>query len=342
MQSSRLLALLLRLQAEGRVSAQELAQHFEVSVRTIYRDIDALSAAGVPVYAERGRRGGFQLQAGYRTQLTGLDRPEAASLFLAGAPFVAEQLGLGKALETMRLKLLAALPEGTARDAERVSARFHLDPVAWFQGPDEQRFLPALATALWSGRQLRMRYDSWKGVVDRVVSPLGLVLKGGLWYLVAASGEQPRTYRVGYIQTLTVAEEPALVLPRFRLERYWRGFAADYEARMSAQEAHIRARPELLKPLARLSHAMSQAVLRAGPPDAQGWHRFNIPIESIEVAVGELLKLGPGVQALGPPALVRGLREAVSALQGVYGKKPVRRRSVHVRPLPAPSNQEVL
>ncbi|MCC6409488.1 MAG: HTH domain-containing protein, partial [Planctomycetes bacterium] len=155
MQGSRLLAILLRLQAEGRVSAQALAQAFEVSVRTIYRDIDALSAAGVPVYAEKGRLGGFALRDGYRTRLTGLDRPEAESLFFAGIPFAAEQLGLGAAAGTTRLKLLAALPEATARDAQRVASRFHVDPVAWFQGPDEQRVLPELASAVWLGRMLR-------------------------------------------------------------------------------------------------------------------------------------------------------------------------------------------
>lgn len=172
MQASRLLSILLRLQLEGRISARALAQVFEVSVRTIYRDIDALSAAGVPVYAEKGRRGGFQLRDGYRTRLTGLDRPEAESLFLAGAPYAATQLGLGAALETMRLKLLASLPEATAREAERVSSRFHLDPVAWFQGPDEQRLLPELGAAVWTGRKVQLRYDSWKGVVERSVAPL--------------------------------------------------------------------------------------------------------------------------------------------------------------------------
>lgn len=135
MQASRLLSILLRLKTQGRVSARALAEVFEVSVRTIYRDIDALSAAGVPIVAETGRQGGFALRDGYQTRLTGLDRPEAESLFLAGVPFAAEELGLGTAAETMRLKLLAALPESTAHAAKRVAARFHLDPIAWFQGP---------------------------------------------------------------------------------------------------------------------------------------------------------------------------------------------------------------
>jgi len=320
MQSSRLLSILLRLQAEGRVSAHALATVFEVSVRTIYRDIDALSAAGVPVYAERGRNGGFQLQGGYRTRLTGLDRPEAASLFLAGAPFAAEQLGLGNAFETMRMKLLAALPEATAHEAQRVAACFHLDPVAWFQGPDEQRRLPELAAAVWNRRMVSMRYDSWKGVVERRVAPLGLVQKAGLWYLVAAANGEPRTYRVGSIESLAIEEQPAPVPRNFDLRRYWKNFARDYEARMQALEARVRARPAALRALSRLSHAMSEAVAEAGPEDHDGWCELRIPIESIDVAAGELLRLGPDVVALAPRALVAELWRRSSELARLYAK----------------------
>jgi predicted DNA-binding transcriptional regulator YafY len=322
MSASRLLSILLRLQSGERVAARALAEAFEVSVRTIYRDMDKLGAAGVPVYAETGRQGGFKLVEGYRTRLTGLDRPEVESLFLAGAPFAAEQLGMGRALERTRSKLLAALPENARRDAERVGARFHLDPVAWFQGPDAQRLLPELAQAVWSGRMLALDYESWKGTVVRRVAPLGLVLKGGLWYLVAAVDGKPRTYRVGSIRRLAIEAEPAPWPARFDLARYWREFARDYERRMQSGRARVRARPRALPGLARMSHAMAQAVAAAGPVDRAGWHRFAIPIESIEVAVGELLRLGPDVEALGPPALRKALRAAVRSLDAVYGRSP--------------------
>jgi predicted DNA-binding transcriptional regulator YafY len=322
MQSSRLLAILLRLQTQGRVPAAVLAQAFEVSVRTIYRDIDALSAAGVPVYAEKGRHGGFVLRDGYRTHLTGLDQPEAESLFLAGVPFAAAQLGLGPALDTTRMKLLAALPEAARLDAQRVASRFHIDPVGWFQGPDEQARLPELASAVWAQRLIQVRYESWKGVVDRQLAPLGLVLKAGLWYLVAAAGDQPRTYRVGSIQALQVLPESATVPLRFDLQRYWARFAADYEARMQAGRARVRARPGVLKVLARQSHAMAQAVSAAPPCNRAGWHVLEIPIESVPAAVGELLRLGPDLQVLGPPALRRAMRQAILALQQAYGLAP--------------------
>ena len=326
MQASRLLSILLRLQTQGRVSARLLAEAFEVSVRTIYRDIDELSAAGVPVYAEKGRQGGFALRDGYRTRLTGLDRPEAESLFLAGAPFAAVQLGLGPALETMRMKLLAALPEPARRDAERVSSRFYLDPVAWYQGPDEQKLLPALAAAVWTRRMVRMRYDSWKAVVERRVVPLGLVLKGGLWYFVAAADGTPRTYRVGSIETLAIEEAAGEAPPRFDLQRYWRRFAADFEARItSGAEARVRARPAALRELARLNHATAKAVARARPIDRAGWHVVTLPIESIDAAVGELLRLGPDVEALAPAALRKALARTVRALAAVYAPAPAAR-----------------
>lgn len=326
MHSSRLLSILLRLQTDGHASAEALAQAFEVSVRTIYRDMDALAGAGVPVVAERGRNGGFRLRGGYRTRLTGLDRPEAESLFLAGAPFAAEQLGLGSALETMRMKLLAALPEDTAREAQRVAARFHLDPVAWFHGPDEQRRLPELAAAVWTGRLLHLRYDSWKGVVERTVAPLGLVQKAGLWYLVAAVDGQPRTYRVGSIESLRVEDVAAPTPRKFDLRRYWKRFARDYEARMASMEARIKARPAALRALGRTSHALAEAVAAAGAADREGWHTLRIPIESIEAAAGELLRFGPEVVALGPPALVATLRRRVRELSALYERKSRSRR----------------
>lgn len=327
MRSTRLLTILLRLQTQGRLSAPALAEVLEVSVRTIYRDIDALSAAGVPVYAERGRAGGFVLREGYRTRLTGLDRPEAEALFFAGVPHAAAQLGLGPALEGTRLKLLAALPEDERRNAERVASRFHLDPVAWFQGPDEHTLLPPLAAAVWSGFMVRMHYESWQGRVQRRVSPLGLVLKGGLWYLVAAAGTQPRTYRVAYIETLEVERDaPAPPPPAgFSLRRYWEHFARDYEARMSAEVATVRALPAGLKSLSRLGAATSRAVAAATAAattdrraDRQGWLKLEIPIESVEAAARDLLRLAPAVQALGPPALRRALRQAARTLSAIY------------------------
>lgn len=195
MRSSRLLSLLMQLQLRGRVSAAVLARESEVSVRTIYRDIDALSAAGVPVYAERGRAGGIALHAGYRTRLTGLTRGEARSVPLAGVAGAAKDLGLGMEAAAAQLKLMAALDAQGSADAQRIAERFHLDPLPWYHRAEVLEHLPALAAAVWHDQRLRITYDSWAGEQQREVGPLGLVLKGGLWYLVAAAAGRPRVGR---------------------------------------------------------------------------------------------------------------------------------------------------
>ncbi len=171
MRASRLLSILLLLQSRGRMTAQQLADEFEISVRTVYRDIDNLSASGVPVYADRGRDGGFQLLDGYRTRLTGLTPAEADALFLTGLPGPAAELGLGDAMAAAQLKLLAALPSERREGAERVASRFHLDPIGWYQTIEQTAFLPTLAEAVWNTRRIGVRYESWTAVVERQLDP---------------------------------------------------------------------------------------------------------------------------------------------------------------------------
>ncbi len=214
MRASRLLSILMLLQLRGRVSAQQLAAEFEVSERTIYRDIDELSAAGIPVYAERGRHGGFALQAGYRTRVTGLTPTEARALPLAGVAGAGRALGLGAETAAAQLKLLASLSPEAGADAQRVAARFHLDLVNWYARAEEIALLPALAAAVWGDRRIRVEYDSWTARVQRELHPLGLVLKGGLWYLAAlpVAGRDVRSYRVAGIRRLDTLEAASRTL----------------------------------------------------------------------------------------------------------------------------------
>lgn len=188
MRADRLVSLLLLLQNRGRMTATELAAELEVSVRTVYRDIEALSASGVPVRADRGPDGGYQLMNGYRTRLTGLTDAEAGSLFLTGAPGPARDLGLGAVLTTAQLKLRAALPAELADRSRRIQERFHLDAPAWFRDAEPVPFLARAAEAVWEQRILRVHYQRWRGQVHRELRPLGIVLKSGIWYLVALAG----------------------------------------------------------------------------------------------------------------------------------------------------------
>jgi len=322
--ASRLLSLLIRLQTHGRTSASALARAFGVSVRTIYRDVDQLSAAGIPVYAERGRSGGFQLMDGYRTDLTGLTQAEAEALFLAGLPGPAAQLGLSDLLSAARLKLMAALPAQVQPSAERIAARFHLDPSAWFRKAVPVPALQAVARAVWSGHRLRVRYGP-AGQAEgrpRALEPLGLVLKAGTWYLVARGGRSIRTYRVASIHAAEVTEEPVARPKDFDLAAHWTAASRAYEAGVYRGEAHVRLSArgrrllELLGP-----HVLEAAERTALPPDGRGWVRCTLPVESTDDAVRELMRLGPDVEVLGPPALREATKAALAATAALYTKQ---------------------
>ena len=192
MRASRLVNLLLLLQSRGGLTAGELADELEVSVRTIHRDVDALSAAGVPIFAERGPHGGIRLVDGYRTRLTGMTADEAEALFLSGLPGPAAELGLGTVVAAARLKVLAALPAELRSRASRLVERFHLDAAGWFQAGEPVPHLGTVSEAVWEGQALRIEYRRERMPVARDLGPLGVVLKGGVWYLVATSDGQIR------------------------------------------------------------------------------------------------------------------------------------------------------
>jgi predicted DNA-binding transcriptional regulator YafY len=320
MLASRLLSILMLLQTRGQMSARELAAEFEVSERTIHRDIDQLSAAGVPVYAERGRSGGFRLLDGYRTRLTGLTEPEAEALFLAGLPGPAAQLGLADLLSTARLKLMAALPAHVQPNAERIASRFHLDPAGWFRVENPHPALKQVAQAVWSGLVLKLDYRR-AGKADtyaRRLGPLGLVLKGGVWYLVALSGKAIRTYRVANISHVEITDEAFERPTSFDLAEHWRQASRAYESGLYPDRAEVRISPagrtqlDLLGP-----QALESAALTATEPDTGSWVRCVVPIESVRAGVRELMRLGEDVEILGP----KPLREAMAATLAVMWRR---------------------
>ena len=331
MRASRLLSLQMLLETRGRMSAQALAEALEVSVRTLYRDVDQLGAAGVPIYAERGRNGGFALLPGWKTTLTGLTPSEAQAVFLSGLPGPAQDLGLGGDVEGARLKLLAALPASWREDAQRVSARLHLDPVDWYRESDPTPHLPTVAAAVWSGRQIAMRYESWSATVLRTVSPLGLVLKAGVWYLVALPADKPenkaekgeggpRTYRVSNILAAQALDVPVRRPARFDLPGYWAQSIRRFEAGLYTGEADLLATPAGLRGLAALSSAVARAVAAAPPSRRRdGRVAVTIPIESVAHACGQLLRQSPEVEVLRPAALRRALVERARATVRLYG-----------------------
>lgn len=331
MQSSRLLSILLRLQLRGLVSATELAREFEVSVRTVYRDLDALSAAGVPVYALRGRSGGIQLAPEWRMQLTGLTPREARGLPLAGVRGAAGDLGLGSEASDVQLKVLASLPPNAAADATRIAERIHVDPLPWYHKPEPLPLLPALAAAVWEGRHVRVHYESWGGQAERTLAPLGLVLKGGLWYLVAtavARGRaspgkaEPRTYRVRGIRTLRELPQTAARPPGFVLAAHWPRAVAKFEAQLMAGHATVRLSEEGLRILRAERPAVADWALRTQRP-AQGarragWIEAELPTEPEPYAARQLLRLGTEVEVLAPASLRAAMVKEASAVANLY------------------------
>ncbi|MFG2972582.1 helix-turn-helix transcriptional regulator [Streptomyces sp. NPDC048331] len=319
MRADRLLSLLLLLQNRGRMTAPELAAELEVSVRTIHRDIDALGASGVPVLADRGPAGGYRLADGYRTRLTGLTDAQAGSLFLAGAPGPAQELGLGADLAAAQLKLQAALPAALAERARRIQDRFHLDAPAWFREADFVPHLAQIAQAVWDQHVLRTHYRRWRGEVRRDLCPLGLVLKGGIWYLVADVDGAVRTYRVSRFLTVDTTTQRFERPPGFELAAYWQESTTRLDAALHQQTAELRLSPrgQLLLPM-QFGAAGTRALAEADPADADGWVRLRIAVESQAVAVGDLLRLGTEAEVLGPPELRRALAETVTTLAGRY------------------------
>jgi len=321
MLASRLLSILMLLQTRGRMSASALACKFEVSVRTIHRDIDQLSAAGIPVYADRGRSGGFQLMDGYRTKLTGMTQSEAEVLLLAGLPGPAAQLGLSDLLSAARLKLLAALPANVQCDAERIAARFHLDPVAWFRGSDPLPALQTVAHAVWAGRYLKVHYRNSGEVYPRTLGPLGLVLKGGIWYLVAQSGKAVRTYRVAQISEAETAEESFARPKNFDLAAHWAEASRAYESGLYREQADVKLSPRGMALLGLFGQHLTEAAAKSAKRDRRGWTRCTLPIESIGQGALEFMRLGEEIEVLAPPALRARIVDVSTAIAQRHASK---------------------
>ena len=290
MRAERLLSLLLLLQTRGQLTASELSDRLEVSVRTVHRDVEALGAAGVPIEALRGPAGGYRLAGGYRTRLTGLTGDEAEALFAAGMPGPAAELGLGGELAAARLKVLAALPAELQERATRAQRLFHLDTRGWFRAGDRVPHLPTLAAAVWSAHRVRLRYREGTKVVQRTVDPLGLVLKGGAWYLVAHRIAGMRVYRVSRIVSVRTLAEELERPPGFELEAYWEEWSRDFEESLPRIEVGVRS--------------------------AEG--EKTLVFDSLETAFRELLRRGPELEVLEPAALRERVAGAARATAALY------------------------
>lgn len=313
MRASRLVNLLLILQTRGGLTAAELARELEVSVRTVHRDVEELSAAGVPIYAERGPHGGIRLVDGYRTRLTGLTAEEAEALFLAGLPGPAAQLGLGTVVAAAQLKVMAALPPELRSRASRLIERFHLDVARWFQGDEPVPFLPILAEAVWDARMVAVSYERGDQVVDRELGPLGIVLKGGVWYVVAMSEGEIRTFRGSRVTAARLLDTPVERPAKFDLTAYWAESSAAWEREAPTVEVVVRIPSDRLGRLAEVVGGRAvDAAERLDVDDPDGWTHLRLRLGWPNEVPGQMLAVGSAFEVLEPA----DVRERVIATAG--------------------------
>ncbi len=321
MRAARLIKMVLLLQSRPSMTAAELARELEVSERTITRDAQALSEAGVPVYADRGRSGGYRLIGGYRTRLTGLARSEAEALFLSGLPGALREMGLDDAASAARLKVSAALLPSLRDASDTAAQRFHLDAPGWYQEPKTPELLPTIAEAVWDDRMITGRYRRGHDrEVERELAPYGLVLKAGVWYLCARSGGDFRVYRIDRFASVVVSEERFVRDESFVLPEFWEERAADFARSILRSEVVVRLSEAGARqlPYAVDRAAATEALAVAGPPDELGRITVTLPVESYDVAFGQLFSLGPDLEVLQPPDLRERFAEAAARTARLY------------------------
>ncbi|GEK02612.1 YafY family protein [Streptomyces sp. 1-11] len=318
MKSDRLLSILLLLQTRGRVPARELAGRLEVSVRTIYRDVEALSASGVPVYAERGRHGGIELLAGFRTDVTGLTADESRALFILAAQGAHAALGLDTALGSALRKVMAALPAPHRPAAEVASRRVLVDATRWLSGPQQAVDLEVLQDAVFSDRRLRLRYrhSGDQEPSAYTVDPYGLVAKAGVWYLVADRRGAPRLFRADRVRSARLLDDPVRRRPGVELADAWEVLRRQVEDRPGdGVDVTVRVRRERLDMFRRMAAAQLTEV--CDDDGASDWVTARLTYPVLR-AVRQLLGFSDQVELVGPPEARAELLRAVRSVTALY------------------------
>jgi predicted DNA-binding transcriptional regulator YafY len=316
-------SLVLLLQARGRATARELAGELEVSVRTVYRDLAALSAAGVPVFAESGPGGGCQLLEDYRFPLRALHPDEAEALLILGVPDALRDVGLDGAIAAAHRKIrVTSGLDGPAGGAGPDTALVHLDMPRWFRSHERVPHLRDLATALRRNQQVKFWYQRpGSDPAPRVVAPLGLVNKAGTWYLVAATrSAQVRVFRAGNVSSVQLLAEPASRPPDFDLPGFWARWSAEFQASRPRLPVRIRASAQALAVFPEIfGDAVREAVSAAPPPDEHGWQELILSFEHEKAAAHRLAGFGAEVEVLSPPAVREHLLATARGLLRRYG-----------------------
>ncbi len=317
MRADRLLSILLILQRQGRATAQQLATDLEVSERTIYRDIDALGMAGVPVYGEPGPDGGYALLDNFRTFLTGLTDQEMQALFMLSIPQPLSELGASQSLKSALLKIFASLPAGGQENEEWVRQRFLLDTTPWPGRNEATHRLQTIQRAVWQDQPLTICYrvGPLAHDVEQVVSPYSLVAKAGAWYLVYAINDRTRVVRVATLTNVRVLEGTFERPAGFDLGVFWRKWCSDQEGERAAFRVTVRAASDALA-------SVDAWRITVQPPrvvdEEPTGSVIGLAFESLEDARSKLLGLGRSVEVLEPLALRRSIADYAQQTLSVY------------------------
>ncbi|ASV05218.1 transcriptional regulator [Leptospira interrogans serovar Canicola] len=315
MRADRLLSILLQLQAKGRISSRDLAKKLEVSERTIHRDMEALSASGIPVFAERGSKGGWELSEGYRTNLTGMKKEEIFSMILTSSTRIASDLGRKKDLDSALMKFMASLPPAYQKEAEMVRQRIYVDGAGWSCSEEELPFLSLIQEAVWQGKKIVLRYKTDEESKKRNVSPLGLVAKGKIWYLVAKYEKEFRTFRVSRIVEAKLGdsfERPK----RFDLEKYWKDSTQNFLSKIPSYPVRFKIHVSKIEFFKNISYIR---ILKYSKIN-KDWIEVIADLETREWALHHILGLGDSVVLWEPEELRESILISASKILDSYSK----------------------
>lgn len=302
MRADRLISILLLLQNKGKLTTKELSLELEVTERTIHRDMEALSSAGIPVLAERGKSGGWKLLDQYRTNLTGLKADELRSLLISPSFQMLSDLGLSKEWNEARQKLVAAMPSSFQKKSFEIWNRIHIDTTAWKQPPEKIEFFKILQQAIWDEKKLQLKYERADGEeIIRVVHPLGLVAKGSTWYLIASTDDKIRNYRASRIISVTMTNEMFTRPNDFELAKYWQESTQSFIKSLPKYEVEVEISPTII-PRIKFTGRFIQ-VIKIDSPAKNGWIPAHLCFDTEQEALEYILGFGDQIRIVQPNSL---------------------------------------
>lgn len=317
MRADRLISILLLLQNKGKLTTRELAKELEVTERTIHRDMEALSAAGIPVVAERGKAGGWRLLKQYRTNLTGLKANEIKSLLISPSFQLLTDLGLTKDWYEARQKILASIPSSLQKNADHVWNRIHVDTSAWRQSTEKMESFKVLQQAIWEERILQIKYERADGeCVERIVNPLGLVAKGSTWYLIALSNGKIRNYRASRMRSVILLSETFTRPVDFDLAQYWNNSTQEFIKSLPRYEADVEVSPSITQRIKFPGRFVQ--ILKIDSPLENGWIPLKLCFDTEQEAKEYILGFGNQIKIIRPNTLKQNIYEMARAVIDFY------------------------